>query len=158
MIEYISNNYEALKETINAATLGNYSDDFYHYLILELNEVQNVEDNEAFIFIFAKNHYFWNNSKWNKQKIKEELTEVKTTHQEDEEETLVDQELNRYLHTYNSEEDEIHKKIIKLYLSTKNQNDLYKKYNIHPKTLKKSIAYVSRDFNNSRNVNSSAIS
>lgn len=153
MLEYIGLNYEALKKTINAATLGNYSDDFYHYLIIELENVKDIEDYESFLFIFAKNHYFWSNSKWNKQKLKEELSEDEYEYIYDEDEpTLINQELNRYLHTYENENDECHKKIVSIYISTKNQNELYKKYKIHPKTLKKSIEYVSRNFNNNSNV------
>lgn len=159
MIDYVSNNYEEIKKTISAATLGNYSDDFYHYLIIELEGVKEIEDKESFIFIFAKNHYFWKNSKWNRQKLKESLVDESSFDKETEEncqyENLqTDQLINRYLHTYESEQDETHKKIIQLFLSSSNQNDLYKRHKIDPKTLKKSIEYVSRNFNNNRNVSS----
>lgn len=151
MIDYIAENYERLKDTVNAATLGNYSDDFYHYLILELHKKKDIEDKESFIFIFAKNHYFWKTSKWNQQQLKEELKETEPQQEIIEELSLNDQQLNRYLHTYDNEVDEVHKKIIKLFICCKNEYELYTKYKIHRKTLQKSIEYVSRNFNHNSN-------
>jgi hypothetical protein len=145
MLKYFGDNYERLKKLIEVATKGNYSDEFYHHLILKLHDKKDIDNFDNYIFKFANKEYFMYNSEWNKQKRETiELTD-EFTHDEDEQ-TNYEQQLNRYLHTHNGEADTLNKKIVLLYLSCKNQNEFYKRHKITIKTLNTAINYVTINF------------
>lgn len=137
LITYIADNYERCKKIIEIATKGNYSDDFYHYLILKLNK-KDVEQPENYLFKYANKEYFMTNSEWNRNQSKEITEDLIYENNE----TTNEQVLNRYLHTFDDEVDEVNKKIVLLYLSCSSQDELYKKYKINNKTLKNAIEYV----------------
>lgn len=137
LINYIANNYEYCKKIIEIATKGNYSDDFYHHLILKLSQ-KDVEQPENYLFKYANKEYFMTNSEWNRSQHKEITEEIIYENNE----TTNEQVLNRYLHTFENEIDEVNKKIVLLYLSCNSQDELYKKYKINNKTLKNAIEYV----------------
>jgi len=137
LITYIADNYVKCKKIIEIATKGNYSDDFYHYLILKISKKE-ADSPENYLFKYANKEYFMANSEWNRSQSKEITEELIY----EKNETTNEQILNRYLHTFDNEVDEVNKKIVLLYLSCSNENELHKKYKINYKTLKNAIEYV----------------
>lgn len=145
LLEYFGEHYDRLKKVIENATKGNYSDDFYHHIILKLKDKKGLINIDNYIFIFANREYFMKRSEWNlTNRPFEEIEDQQEL--SDEELTTNQQQLNRYLHTYDNLNDEVNKKIMLLYLSCKNENDLYKQHGITPKTLKNAIEYVRLNF------------